>query len=170
MVIKAIIIIIEILAWSCVPILGSSISAGSNPAHSMPYGHCMYKNSATNVPTHAFPFLLPNLHHLLSPRLKLAGGSCPSPLLHIARRPTSTTSPLSSHVGGFASTCLGLFVQLKGLCQAMSGCASSFVLEFRCAARPRRREGMRGNRLQSPPCFLRIHLCISAFCLDEGGC
>ena len=29
------------------------------------------------------------------------------------------------------------------------------------------REGVRGRRGPSPPCFLRIYLCISAFCLDE---
>jgi len=30
-----------------------------------------------------------------------------------------------------------------------------------------KREGVRGRRGPSPPCFLRIYLCISAFCLDE---
>ena len=32
-------------------------------------------------------------------------------------------------------------------------------------------EGVRGRRLQSPPCCgLRIYVCISAFCLDQGSC
>ena len=29
---------------------------------------------------------------------------------------------------------------------------------------------MKGCRLPSPPCFLENFLCVSAFCLDEGGC
>jgi len=31
-------------------------------------------------------------------------------------------------------------------------------------------EGVRGCRLPSPPVFFENVLCVSAFCLDEGGC
>jgi len=31
-------------------------------------------------------------------------------------------------------------------------------------------EGVRGPRLPSPPCFPKIYLCISTFCLDDEGC
>ena len=29
---------------------------------------------------------------------------------------------------------------------------------------------VRSHHLPSPPCFFRLYLCISAFCLDNGGC
>ena len=49
-------------------------------------------------------------------------------------------------------------------------CGGVSMAEGREGQGARKGNGVRGHRLPSPPCFVRICLSVSAFCLDEKGC
>ena len=61
--------------------------------------------------------------------------------------------------------------EMRGPAGTGTGCGGVSIASGWQGQGAKKGEGVRSSRLPSPPCsFLRIYLCISAFCLDEEGC